>query len=76
MSKLEIREEDLDNVTGGQITYTWNGESGTIGIGGNNNLVLVDKDAFVSYYKSVQDQGLKDSKILNNLIAMGIVKVP
>lgn len=74
MSKVELFDEELDDVTGGKITYTWDGTSGTIGINGNNNLILIDKDAFVTYYKSVQDQGLKDSQILKNLIAKGIVK--
>lgn len=74
MSKVELFDEELDDVTGGKITYTWDGTSGTIGINGNNNLILIDKDAFVSYYKSVQGQGLKDSQILKTLLAKGIAK--
>lgn len=72
MSKVELFDEDLNDVTGGRITYTWDGNKGTIGINGNNNLVLVDKEAFVSYYNSVKDQGKKDSQILKDLLAKGI----
>jgi len=74
MEKIMINDADLDNVTGGKITYTWDGNSGTIGIGGNNCFVLVNKEAFVSYYKSVEGTGMKDSEILTNLIKKGYVK--
>lgn len=74
--RIKIEEEALEGITGGKITYTWNGTSGTIGINGNNNLILVDKDAFVSYYNSVQGQGLKDSQILTNLLNQGVIKQP
>lgn len=72
--RIQIEEEALENVAGGQITYTWNGTSGTIGIGGDNRYILVDKAAFVAYYNSVKDEGLKDSQILKNLLAKGIAK--
>lgn len=72
MSKVELFDEELNDVTGGRITYTWDGNKGTIGINGNNNLTLIDKDAFVSYYKSVQGTGMKDSQILKDLLAKGI----
>ena len=73
MSKFELFDEELNDVTGGRITYTWDGDKGTIGINGNNNLTLLDKNAFVAYYKSVQGTGVKDSQILKDLIAKGIV---
>ena len=73
MSKVELFDEELNDVTGGRITYTWDGDKGTIGINGNNNLTLLDKNAFVAYYKSVQGTGVKDSQILKDLIAKGIV---
>lgn len=75
MSKIEILEEDLDNVVGGQITYTWHDadQCGTIGIDGNNCLILLDKNAFVSYYNSVKGT-MSDGAILKQLFKKGIVK--
>lgn len=73
--KIRLQDEELENVAGGQITYTWNGESGTIGIGGNNNLVLLDKEAFIAYYKSVEGTK-KDSQILTDLFNQGIIAKP
>lgn len=77
MSKIEIRDEELENVTGGKITYTWNGSSGTIGINGNNPFVLLDKDAFVAYFNGLSAEDKKDdAKVLNALLAKGIIKKP
>jgi len=42
-NKQEIQEEELDQVTGGTITYTWDGTQGSIGINGCNNFVLLNK---------------------------------
>ena len=69
-----ISEEDLDSVVGGEITYTWDGSVGTIGINGNNAFVLLDKGAFVNYYNSVKGSGIKESEVLKNLLAKGIIK--
>lgn len=72
MSKIDIREEDLDNVSGGKITYTWNGTEGSIGINGNNNFKLLNKDAFGAYYAENKDT-MDEVDILRNLYAMGII---
>lgn len=74
MSKVAIFDDELDNVTGGKITYTWDGSRGTIGINDNNAFILLDKDAFISYYNSVKGTGIKESAILKNLLAKGIIK--
>ena len=70
--RIQLFEDDLVDVTGGQITYTWDGTSGTIGMNGRNPYTLVDKDAFVAYYKSVQGTGIKDSQVLRYLLEHGI----
>lgn len=74
MARNAIMDNDLDNVTGGKITYTWDGSTGTIGINNNNAFVLLDKNAFVSYYNSVKGTGIKESEILKNLLAKGIIR--
>lgn len=70
-NKVELFDEELDVVTGGKITYTWDGSEGTIGINGNNPYKLVDKDAFVEYYNSVKGT-MKNSQILRYLLDNGI----
>ena len=70
-----LLDEELDNVTGGKITYTWDGSIGTIGINYNNPYILLDKDAFGAYYAKVKDD-LPETQILRNLLSMGIIKKP
>lgn len=74
-NRIEINENDLANVAGGKITYTWDGKQGSIGINGNNNLVLLDKDAFGAYYAEHKDT-MAEVDILRNLFAQGIITTP
>lgn len=75
--KYQLSEEELVNVSGGKITFTWSSTDniGTIGIDDNNCLVLLDKDAFLSYYSSVKGT-MSDGAILKQLVAQGIAKKP
>ena len=75
MSKMELHDDELDLVNGGDITYTWNGTSGTIGINGYNPFILVNKEAFVKYLNKVHGT-MKDSEILTYLLEQGIAKKP
>lgn len=73
MAKIEkLQDDDLDLVSGGQITYTWDGSSGTIGMDGFNPFALLDMDGFVAYYNSVHGT-MSDAEILTNLMAQGII---
>ena len=72
-NRIALDEEWLDGVNGGKITYTWDGTSGTIGIDGTNPFILVDKDGFITYWKSVAGT-MTDCQILRNLIQMGYAR--
>lgn len=68
----QLNDDELDLVSGGNITYTWDGSSGSIGIDGNNAFRLLDKEAFLAYYTSVHGT-MTDGDILRNLLAMGVI---
>ncbi len=73
--RIEINEEQLDNINGGAITYTWNGETGSLGIDGNNIYKLLDKEAYLRVYN--QYFGKKnDLEIIQILKKQGIIKKP
>lgn len=73
--KIKLNEEELDDINGGQITYTWDGSSGTIGRNGNNRYKLIDKAAFIKYYNENKDT-MSEATIIKNLLAKGIAKAP
>lgn len=75
-NRTQLFDDDLVDVTGGQITYTWDGTKGTIGMNGRNPFILVNKSAFIEYYNSVKGEGKKDSEILNYLLDHGIAVKP
>ncbi len=71
--RIELFDDELLNVSGGQITYTWDGTTGTIGMNGYNPFVLVNKGAFITYYNEVK--GTKsDAEILSHLLATGVIR--
>lgn len=69
--RKQLFDEDLIDVTGGKITYTWDGSVGTIGMNGRNPYTLTNKDAFVAFYKA-NHETMKDSEILRHLLNEGI----
>ena len=73
--RIAITEDQLENITGGAITYTWNGTEGSLGIDGNNIYKLLDKAAFLNVYN--ENFGKKtDLEIIKILKAKGIIKKP
>lgn len=73
--KNELFDEELEAVNGGQITYTWDGTQGTMGLNGYNPYILVDKDRFIAYYNSVMGT-MRDPQILAKLREQGIIRLP
>lgn len=71
--KFEILDEELENINGGRITYTWDGTVGTIGKDGVNPYILVDKDKFIEYYNAEGRQHT-DAENLRYLLEHGIAK--
>ena len=70
-----INDEQLDNVSGGKITYTWDGSEGTLGMNGNNKYKLLDKSKFISIYNEMKDD-YSDADIIRELREQGVIKKP
>jgi hypothetical protein len=70
-----IQEEELESVNGGQITYCWNGETGSLGMNGNNTYRLLDKAAFLKVYNEMFGK-FSDAEIIKELRNQGIIKKP
>jgi len=69
-----ISEELLDDVVGGNLTYTWYGGQGTCGLNNNNKFHFSDKSRFESYMKDCfQNKGMSDVDTLRAMLAEGII---
>ena len=73
--RIEIDGSALEKVSGGEITYTWDGTTGSLGIGGNNPYRLVDKDAFLEYWFSAQET-TSDIDMIRYMYQHGIIEKP
>lgn len=73
--RIIINDEQLDNVSGGQITYTWNGTEGSLGMNGNNVYKLLSKKKFISIYNDMKDD-YSDAEIIRELKNQGVIKKP
>jgi len=76
MSNREpINEQELQQVNGGQITYCWNGKTGSLGMNGVNKYKLLDKEAFLKVYNEMFGQ-YSDADIIRVLRERGIIVKP
>lgn len=73
--RIEIKDELLGEVSGGAITYTWDGKQGSLGIDGNNPYILLDKAAFLEVYNDMFGK-YTDTQIIKELRNRGIIKAP
>jgi len=74
-NRIELNDELLESVNGGAITYTWNGEHGTLGMNGVNKYKLLDKGAFLKIYDEMFGK-YSDADIIRRLREEGIIKKP
>lgn len=71
--RIAINEEQLENISGGAITYTWDGHTGSLGIDGNNIFTLLDKTAYLKVYNEYFGKK-SDVEIIQILKKQGIIK--
>lgn len=74
-NREQINDEELFQVAGGQITYCWNGNEGSLGMNGNNKYKLLDKNAFLDIYREMFGK-YSDADIIRTLREQGIIVKP
>ena len=74
-NRIEIKDDDLGQISGGQITYTWDGTIGSLGVDGYNPYLLLDKEKFLEYYNANKET-VSESKMIKYLKDNHIIKLP
>lgn len=73
--RKEIPEEQLEDVVGGNLTYTWYGGKGTCGLNGNNKWTFTNKTLFESTLNEcMREKGMTDVETLKYMQSHGIIK--
>lgn len=71
--RIEINEENLESIVGGNITFDWNGKVGHCGLNGDKSYTFDSRTKFVNSVIQCFNQGMKDYEALEALIASGII---
>ena len=73
-NRIQLDDQMLEDVVGGNITYTWFGGQGTCGLNNNNKWKFSDKAKFESFMKDcLQNKGMSDVDTLKAMLAAGII---
>lgn len=73
-NRIQLDDQMLEDVVGGNITYTWFGGQGTCGLNNNNKWKFSDKAKFESFMKDcLQNKGMSDVDTLKAMVAAGII---
>lgn len=69
MSKrVEINEDFLENVAGGNITFDWDGHVGHCGLNGDKSYTFNSRSEFVAAVTTCYKAGMSDAECLEQLI--------
>lgn len=73
-NRVELKDELMDEVVGGNLTYTWFGGEGACGLNGNHYFHFSDKKSFVDFMKDCMiNQGMSDVDTLKAMLNAGII---
>jgi len=73
-NRIQLDDQMLEDVVGGNITYTWFGGQGTCGLNNNNKWKFSDKAKFESFMRDcLQNKGMSDVETLKAMVAAGII---
>lgn len=73
-NRIQLDDQMLEDVVGGNLTYTWFGGQGTCGLNNNHKWKFSDKTKFESFMKDcMQNKGMNDVDTLKAMLAAGII---
>ncbi len=71
--RIQLNDEILESVSGGNITFTWRYGKGTCGLNGDYSYSFDDRNAFLAKIKECYANGMNDSQTIDALVAAGII---
>jgi hypothetical protein len=72
--RFEINDELLEEVVGGNLTYTWSGGKGTCGLNNNNKWKFNDKEKFETFMNDCfQNKHMTDVETLKAMVDAKII---
>lgn len=72
-NRMEINDEALENVVGGNITFDWDGKVGHCGLNGDKSYTFSSRNDFVAAVTACYKAGMSDSECLQKLLSDGVI---
>ena len=72
-NRIEINDDVLENVVGGNITFDWDGKIGHCGLNGDKSYTFNSRSAFVAAVTACYQAGMSDVECLNKLKADKVI---
>ena len=72
-NRVQLDDNMMETVTGGNITFTWRYEKGTCGLNGDYSYSFTDRGAFLAKIKECYGNGMNDVQTINELVNAGII---
>ena len=72
-NRIEINDDVLENVVGGNITFDWDGKVGHCGLNGDKSYTFNSRSQFVAAVTDCYKAGMSDVECLNKLKADGVI---
>lgn len=71
--RIQLNDEMMETVTGGNITFTWRYERGTCGLNGDYSYSFDNREQFLGKIKECYANGMNDAQTIDALLAAGII---
>lgn len=72
-NRIEINDEALEQVVGGNITFDWDGKVGHCGLNGAKNYTFNSRSDFVAAVTACYKAGMTDAETLQKLASDGVI---
>ena len=73
-NRVQLNDDSLDLVVGGNLTYEWYGGLGKCGLNNNHKWSFTNKTEFESFMKECMiEKGMSDVDTLKAMVANGII---
>ena len=73
-NRVQLNDEVLEAVSGGNITFDWDGKNGNCGLNGDKSYSFTSRNEFVSAVVQCYQAGMTDAECFDKLVQDGVVK--
>lgn len=74
-NRIEINDEALETIVGGNITFDWDGHVGHCGLNGDKSYTFDSRSDFVAAVTACYKAGMSDAECMNKLAEDKVIHI-